>query len=302
MNRRNFSTLLGGSALFTSARELEQEWTPRYVMSSAMYGTMPLDHILSEAVKTGSESVDIWRKAHATHREQISKIGDAAFQELLKKHLTTMSVSTCYPLGPFRQDNEMRWTKKNGGSITVCGSGGMGPKDPVGQEAKKQVKAFFEKLKPHYELAEELGVTMAIENHKNSMLSSPDSIRYFYELNPSKNVGVAFAPHHLHDAIDQISALLREGGNTHIPFIYFQEYHPSSKKKMSEQEQLKQLPGFGKLDYIPILKALREIRYSGLVEIFGHPVPRGIPMLGSAAKITKAINTSRAYLNDCLKK
>ena len=71
---------------------------------------------------------------------------------------------------------------------------------------------------------------------------------------------------------------------------------------MSEQEQLKQLPGFGKLDYIPILKVLRDIRYSGLVEIFGHPVPRGVPMLGSAAKITKAINTSRAYLDACLKK
>ena len=151
MNRRNFSSIIGGAALSTSARGIEQQWTPRYVMSSAMYGNMPLDHVLSEALKTGSKSVDIWRKVHATHREQINKIGDEAFQKLLKKHLTTMSVSTCYPLGPFRQDDEMRWTRKNGGSITVCGSGGMGPKDPVGKEAKKQVKAFFEKLKPHYD-------------------------------------------------------------------------------------------------------------------------------------------------------
>ena len=267
-----------------------------------MYGNIPLDKVLAEVGKSGSESIDIWRKVHATHREQISKIGDEAFQKLLKKHQTKMSVSTCYPLGPFRQDDEMRWARKNGGRMTVCGSGGMGPKDPVGKEAKKQVKAFFEKLKPHYELAEELGVTMAIENHKNSMLSSPDSIRYFYELNPSKNVGVAFAPHHLYDAIDDIPALIKEGGDGQIPFIYFQEHHPSSKKKMSEQEQLKQLPGFGTLDYVPILGALRDIKFSGLAEIFGHPVPRGIPMLGSAAEITRAINTSRAYLTECLKK
>jgi sugar phosphate isomerase/epimerase len=302
MNRRDFSKIVGAAALVRSAKGAEQEWALRYVMSSAMYGNMLLDEVLAEVEKTGSESIDIWRKVHATHREQISKVGDEAFQKLLEKHQTKMSVSTCYPLGPFRQDDEMRWTKKNGGTMTVCGSGGMGPKDPVGKEARKQVKAFFEKLKPHYELAEELGVTMAIENHKNSMLSSPDSIRYFYELNPSKNVGVALAPHHLNDAIDQIPALLREGGNRHIPFIYFQEHHPSSKKKMSEEDQLKQLPGFGKLDYVPILRALRDIKFSGLVEIFGHPVPRGIPMLGSAVEITKAINTSRAYLDHCLRK
>jgi sugar phosphate isomerase/epimerase len=302
MNRRDFSKIVGAAALVRSAKGAEQEWALRYVMSSAMYGNMLLNEVLAEVKKTGSESIDIWRKVHATHREQISKVGDEAFQKLLEKHQTKMSVSTCYPLGPFRQDDEMRWTKKNGGTMTVCGSGGMGPKDPVGKEARKQVKAFFEKLKPHYELAEELGVTMAIENHKNSMLSSPDSIRYFYELNPSKNVGVAFAPHHLHDAIDQIPALLREGGNRHIPFIYFQEHHPSSKKKMSQEDQLKQLPGFGKLDYVPILRALRDIKFSGLVEIFGHPVPRGIPMLGSAVEITKAINTSRAYLDHCLRK
>ena len=302
MNRRGFSKIVGGAALASSAQGADKEWAPSYVLSSAMYGNMPLEIVLEEVGKSGSASIDIWRKVHATHREQISKIGDEAFQNLLKKHQTKMSVSTCYPLGPFRQDDEMRWTRKNGGRMTVCGSGGMGPKDPVGKEAKKQVKAFFEKLKPHYELAEELGVTMSIENHKNSMLSSPDSIRYFYELNPSKNVGVAFAPHHLYDAIGDIPALIKEGGNEQIPFIYFQEHHPSSKKKMSEQEQLKQLPGFGILDYVPILRALRDIKFSGLAEIFGHPVPRGIPMLGSAAEITKAINTSRAYLTECLKK
>ena len=186
--------------------------------------------------------------------------------------------------------------------MTLCGSGNMGERDPVSAEAKKQVKAFFEKLKPHYELAEENGVTMVIENHKNSMLSSPDSMRYFYEFNPSKNIGIAFAPYHLHDAIDEIPKLIREGGNDNIPFIYFQEYHKSSKEKMSEQEQLKQLPGHGSLDYVPILRAMRDIKFSGLAEIFGHPVPRGIPMLSTAEAITDAINVSRKYIDECLEK
>jgi sugar phosphate isomerase/epimerase len=274
----------------------------RYVLSSAMYGSLPVEQVLASVKKTGAESVDIWRKVHATHREQISEMGDEKFQKLLKRHDSKMSISTCYPLGPFRQDAELRWVKKNGGRMTVCGSGSMGEKDPKGAEAKRQVKAFFEKLKPHYELAGELGVTMVIENHKNSMLSSPDSIRYFGELNPSKNVGVAFAPHHLYDAIEEIPNLIRELGQENIPFIYFQEHHPSSKTKMQKEDELKQLPGYGALDYVPIIAALKEIHFDGLAEIFMHPVPRGIPVLPTAEEINAVINKSRAYLTECLNK
>lgn len=178
----------------------------------------------------------------------------------------------------------------------------MGEKDPVGAEAKKQVKAFFEKLKPHYELAEELGVTIAIENHKNAMLSSPDSIRYFVELNPSKYVGIAFAPHHLYDAVEEIPKLIRDIGKEQLPFFYFQEFHPSSKKKMTPEDEVKQMPGFGTLDYVPIVAALKEIGFNGLSEIFMHPVPRGIPMRPTAEEITAVINESRVYLTDCLGK
>ena len=282
-------------------RAEEKTFGLQYVLSSAMYGDLHLKDVLKSAGKTGAGSVDIWRKVHATHREQVKAMGDEAFQEMLKKSDTRMSISTCYPLGPFRQDAELRWLKKNGGRMTVCGSGRMGASDPVGAEAKKQVQAFFEKLKPHYELAEELGVTMAIENHKNSMLSSPDSMRYFAELNPSKNVGIAFAPHHLYDAVEEIPVLIRELGRENIPFFYFQEYHLSSKQKMTKADERKQMPGFGTLDYVPIVAALREIRFDGLSEIFMHPVPRGIPMLPTADEINAVINESRAYLERCLK-
>lgn len=267
-----------------------------------MYGDLPVASVLAEASKAGCESVDIWRKRHATHREQVGEMGDESFRKLLQLHKTKMAISTCYPLGAFGQDEELRWVRKNGGSLTVCGSGRMGDNNPVGQEAKRQVKMFFEKLKPHYELAAELGVTMAIENHKNSMLSSPDSMRYFNELNPSGNVGIAFAPHHLHDAVDEIPKLIRELGKEQIPFIYFQEYHQSSKVKMTKVAELKQMPGFGSLDYVPILAALRDIKFDGLAEIFMHPMPRGIPMLPTATEITWVINQSRAYLADCLTK
>lgn len=305
MKRRDWMTgvgALGAASLVPEVMEAEEAFRLQYVLSSAMYGDLPLEQVLASVKKTGAESVDIWRKVHATHREQIEEMGDDAFQALLQKNGTTMSISTCYPLGPFRQDEELRWVKKNGGRMTVCGSGSMGEKDPKGEEARRQVKAFFEKLKPHYELAEELGVTMAIENHKNSMLSSPDSIRYFVDLNPSKNVGIAFAPHHLHDAIDEIPGLIKHCGKENLPFIYFQEYHMSSKEEMVKVEELKQMPGFGSLDYVPILAALRDVDFNGLAEIFMHPTPRGEPMLPTATEITQVINHSREYLTDCLTK
>lgn len=304
MNRRHACRLLGSSLVVPSVirAAAAEGFSIRYVLSSALYGDLPLDEVLGEVTKSGAESVDIWRKVHATHREQIEAMGDEAFQALLKKHGTTLSISTCYPLGPFKQDDEMRWVKKNGGRMTVCGSGKMGDADVSGSEAKAQVSAFFEKLKPHYELAEELGVTMAIENHKNSMLSSPDSIRYFAELNPSKAVGIAFAPHHLHDAVDQIPSLIRHCGKANLPFVYFQEYHLSSKQQMPKEEELKQLPGFGSLDYVPIVAALKEIGFDGVAEIFMHPTPRGVPMLPTAGAITEKVNESRAYIEQCLVK
>lgn len=300
MKRRRFLQAAGAAAVVPGIARAESGFSLNYVLSSAMYGDLPLAEVLPEVAKAGCDSIDIWRKVHATHREQIEEMGDEAFQSLLAENSTTMSVSTCYPLGPFGQDEELRWAKKNGARMTVCGSGKMGDADPVGDEAKRQVKAFFERLKPHYELAEELGMTMAIENHKNAMLSSPDSIRYFVELNPSKAVGIAFAPHHLYDVVDEMPALIRDIGKEQLPFFYFQEHHASSKEKMEKEEELKQMPGKGALDYVPIVAALKEIGFDGLSEIFMHPVPRGIPVLPTAGEITAVINESRDYLGECL--
>ena len=304
MNRRDACKLLGSAALAPGLLKAADAtgFHPRYVLASALFGDMPVETVLAEVKMAGCESVDIWRKIHATQREQIQEMGDEAFQSLLKKYEVPLAVSTCYPLGAFGQDDEMRWVKKNGGTMTVAGTGSMGEKNPQGAEAKRQVQAFFEKLKPHYELAGELGITMALENHADSMLSHPDSIRYFIELNPSKQVGIAFAPHHLHDHLAEIPKLIREIGNGQMPFIYFQEHHPSSKKTMAKEEELKQLPGLGALDYVPILAAMRDIKFSGLAEIFMHPTPRGVPVLPTAAEITGVLNKSRVYLDDCLKR
>ncbi len=299
--RRTFLQTLAAVAAASMAPALAapEPFRLRYVLSSAMYGEMPLETILPEVEKAGCEAIDIWCKVHGNQREQITEMGDEAFAALLAKHNVKLGLSTRYPLGPLRLQDEMAWVKKLGGNMVLCGS--TGPKDPEGEAAKEAVKKFLEVMKPHVARAEELGITIAIENHVKQAIYHPDSLRYFAEFNRSPNLGIALAPHHLHRWADQIPQLLRDLGAKQIPFIYFQEHSPGMMGKTSKEVEMQQLPGFGgSLDYRPIVKALRDIRYSGYVEIFMHPTPRGIPILPTAPEITAAINKSRAYIEKCI--
>ena len=71
---------------------------------------------------------------------------------------------------------------------------------------------------------------------------------------------------------------------------------------MPKEEEMRQMPGWGPLDFKPMLDALRQIRFAGLTSIFMHPVPRGIPILPTAAEVTAAINQSRQHLEQCLER
>jgi len=298
--RRFLQTLAVAAAAPVLGRAAQREpFRLRYVLSSAMYGEMPLDVILPEVAKTGSEAIDIWCKVHGNQREQITAMGDDAFADMLAKHRVKLGVSTRYPLGPTGLQDEMRWLKKFGGGIIVTGS--KGPREPQGAAAKSAMRDFLELMKPHLAVAEETGVVIAIENHDKQLLYHPDSLRYFAELNRSRHLGVAFAPHHLHAWSDQIPTLLRDLGANQIPFMYFQEHSDGIRQKVAKEIEMRQLPGYGALDYRPIVRALRDIRFTGYVEIFMHPTPRGIPILPTVAEITGAINRSRAYVEQCLR-
>ena len=304
MRRRNVIKSIGSLAGGVTASPLiaeQDKFRLRYILSSAMYGYMPLESILPQVTLTGSEAIDVWCKVHGNQREQIDKMGHNVAKNLLAKHKVKAAVFTRYPLGPFGLVDEMRKIHKNfDAEIIVCGT--TGPSEVKGKEAKKVVSEFLEKMKPHVSVAEELGMTIAVENHSRQFLYHPDSLQYFAELNSSKNLGVALAPHHLHRFQDQIPAIIRDLGNANIPFMYFQEHSDGMSKKTSKEIEMRQMPGFGGgLDYKPILRALKDIKYDGYCEIFMHPVPRGIPILPTIEEISKAINKSRAYIESSLK-
>lgn len=271
----------------------------RYIVASSMYGRMKLSEILPEVRRAGAEYIDIWPERHANQREQVEEMGHKQFATMLKQHKVKLGILTRYDLGPFDLKDEMRVAKKLGGSMVVCGS--RGPGNLKGDALKVAVRKFLEKMKPHVYAAEQVGITIGIENHSNSLIQSPDSMRWFAELTVSRHIGIALAPYHLPQEPALIARLIEDLDKSLVHF-YAWQYGMGCHKKLPKEQELLQLPGRGKLDFVPIISALKKINYSGWTEIFMHPVPRGIPILQTAAQVTAEVNRSRLYLETCLKK
>jgi sugar phosphate isomerase/epimerase len=263
-----------------------------------MYGYAPLQDLLPEVRKTGASAIDIWPMTHGNQREQLAEFGERLFSEMLKEHKVSLGCITQYRLGPFRLQNEMRLAKRLGCKTII--TGGKGPKDLKGSELKSAVAKFIEQMKPHLAIAEETGVTIAIENHANNLVASPDSLKWLAELRPSEHLAIALAPYHLPQDEVALSTLIRDLGNS-IAMFYAWQHGMGCTVKLPKEQELLQLPGRGELDFAPLLAALREIKYSGWTEIFMHPVPRGIPILEPIEAVTAEINRSRAYLEKILK-
>ena len=291
----------GATAATVAARQLwaddEPKFELKYMLGSCMYGYTEIAEILPEVKKVGAAAIDLWPKVHGNQREQLDELGEQRFVAMLRKADVTVGCITQYRLGPFGLQDEMRLAKRLGCQTIV--TGGKGPKGLVGQELKHAVSEFIENMKPHLAVAEETGVTIAIENHGNNLIESPDSLKWLAELRPSPHLAIALAPYHLPQDSKFLADLIRSVGDS-MEVFYAWQHGMGCMEKLPKQQELLQMPGRGDLDFTPLLAALREIRYDGWSEIFMHPVPRGIPILNSTDAVTTEINRSREYLQQCL--
>jgi len=300
--RREFcKRLIAGAASVRfaagAAVEVKVPFRLRYITASSLYGRMKLDVILPEIRRTGAGHVDIWPESHANQREQIEQMGSDEFAALLKEHQVKLGIVTRYDLGPFALQKEMRFIKKLGGSMIICGA--SGPRGLKGRQLRSAVADFIEKMKPHINVAEKVGIVVGIENHANSLIESTDSMKWLAELSPSEHIGIALAPYHLPQEPALISGLIRNLGRRMVHF-YAWQHGMGCHKKLPKEQELLQLPGRGKLDFKPVVSALKAINYNGWTEIFMHPVPRGIPILPTAKEVTDQINRSREYMEACI--
>ena len=272
---------------------------PKYLVGSCMYGYTPLAEIVPEVRGTGAAAIDIWPKVHGDQREQLDAMGKDAFARLLARHDVKLGCITQYKLGPFGLRDEMRLAAELGCSTIV--TGGRGPKGLEGKALKQAVGEFVEKMKPHLAVAAKTGVTIAIENHGNNLIQSPDSMKWLMELSEGQPLAIALAPYHLPQDTGLLSDLIRRLGKR-IAVFYAWQHGMGCMKKLPKQQELLQMPGRGDLDFVPLLAALRDVRYDGWTEIFMHPVPRGIPILESTALVSAEINRARKYLAECSNK
>ena len=258
---------------------------------------MYIGEILPEVAKCGATAIDIWPKRHGNQREPLDDIGEDTFGAMLEKHQVSLGCITQYKLGPFGLQDEMRLASRFGCATIV--TGGVGPKGLKGSELKAAVSAFVEQMKPHVAVAEETGVTIAIENHGNNLFETADSLKYLAELSPSRHLAVALAPYHLAQDPDELANLIRTLGPS-LAMFYAWQHGDGCMTRLPKEQELLQMPGRGPLDFRPLLKALADIDYTGWTEIFMHPVPRGIPILETAEEVTAEINRSRKYLSDLI--
>lgn len=266
----------------------------RYLLPSCMYGYAALEQVVPEVKKIGATAIDLWPKVHGNQREQLDEMGEEAFLALLRDHDVSLGCITQYPLGPFGLEEEIRLAGRLGCPTIV--TGGKGPKGLRGSELKGAVRGFAEQLKPHLERAAEAGVTLAIENHGNNLIESPDSMKWLAEFRPADNLGIALAPYHLRQDEKFLSGLIRELGDA-IVLFYAWQHGDGSTKRQSKQKELLQMPGRGPLDFKPLVAALHEIGFDGWTEIFMHPFPRGVPIRETTDEVTAEINRARTNLD-----
>lgn len=276
------------------AARAAEKFALRYITASSMYGNLPLAEVLAEVRKAGADSVDLWPKPHGTQREEAGALGDDALDALLEKHRVKLGMLTRYDFGALGIQKEIPFAKRHGAKVLITGVGA--PAGLAGDELKKAVADFVEKLKPAVEAAAEAGLVLGIENHAKSLIESPDSMRRLAELSPSDRLGVALAPYHLPQDPALLAALIRDLGPRLVHF-YAWQHGAGAMQKLPKEEEMLQMPGRGTLDFSPLLRALKDIGYRGWTSVFMHPFPRGFPILPTAAETTAAINESRRHLD-----
>jgi sugar phosphate isomerase/epimerase len=280
---------------------LGSDATPRHLLATSLFGTEKLESILPIAEQLGIEHIDLWPKIHGSQREELTEMGEDRFADLLAKHKVKLGCITQFPLGPFGLADEIRLCNRLHCPTIVTGSGGTAGLQ--GQELKRAVEAFIEKMKPHWELAREHQVTIAIENHGKSLLDSPDSLRWFHEYRMKHAAGapeslaIAFAPYHLPQNEELLVNLLTEILPSTALF-YAWQHGKGCMQAQPKEDELLQLPGKGPLDFKPLLKALRDGNFQGWTEIFMHPFPRGIPIHSDLKKVTEEIRSAQSYIHD----
>lgn len=255
----------------------------RLGFSSVMFGALPIEEACERAAKLGFDAMDIWcpfdRCKHLA--DVATRLGPEGMKQLLAKHKLELGGFTTYTTPA-----EAVGFPAYAGFIGKCG-GGLVVRESQYTHVKPgeltaAMRGFFEKLKPQIDMAAQAKVRLAIENHGDALLGTPDSFKAFVDLNPApQHIGVAIAPYHLQGIKAAVEDVIGIAGSQLLFFYAWQK-----------ADGINQLPGHGPTDFVPWLKALANINYQGCVNPFMHG---NLPTEIMSAGLVKAC----AYLKTC---
>ena len=278
-----------GSLFGLSGRAIAEPvspWRMRLAFSSVMLAELPIEEVCARAAQMGFEAIDIWCPFdNCKHlADVVARLGPDGLKALLAKHNLALVSFTTYRVGPEKVGFPAYadFIGKFGGGVVVRESEYKRVKP---EDLTSAMRAFFEKLKPQIEKAAETKVRLAIENHGDALLNSPDSFKAFIDLNPApQHVGLGIAPYHLQNIKAPVDEVIRLAGSQ---LLFFYAWQAASG--------MKQLPGHGPADFVPWLRALARINYQGFVNPFmhGHPTPE---------ELSAGMTQSCTYLKDCHQK
>lgn len=281
----------------TQGKSPNKDFRLRYVLSTNQYGALPISDIVPEVTSAGYEGLDVWAGRWGNQREQIDALGHDRFSAILKQHGVRVSCYTCMHPGFAKSEPHLRAMLKFGGDMIVAGFPNQGKDSNKlrGAELRAGIRKSMEQLKAIIAVSGELGVTLAIENHLNGLLETPDGVRILAEECKEKHVGISFAPFHL----PQDAALLGRLTDDVAPkiFYYYAWQYGDGSGDLAPSRQKQQLPGVGPLDFKPMLAALKKHQFSGYTSIFMHPTPRGSPLQSEVKLVTAELDKSRAFLD-----
>jgi len=229
----------------------------RLSASSINYSKLSIEEACQRIGKLGFEGIDIWSAyTGCPHLDDaLKRLGSEGLKTLLAKHHVRLNAFSVY-IGGYARYAEL--LGQCGGGVAIQSS--AGPCKP--QELGRRMKEFFESLKPALELCERYNTQLAIENHGSALLDSVDSIKAFVDLNVHPRLGIALAPYHIQVLGASVEEAIQACGQQ-LFFFYAWQHAPDTQ----------QLPGLGKTDFVPWLRALVKINYRGYINPFMHQEP-----------------------------
>ena len=150
------------------------KWHMKLSTSSLHYRGLSLTEAVRRIGALGFQGIDVW--AHfewagplCEHLEEgLERMGPEKFRALLSENKLTLNSASCYSV-PFSRFAKL--LGDCGGCVVMRGSSGVEGTDITAAELTRQMKQFFESLKPDLELAEKHNCTLAIENHSGASLA-----------------------------------------------------------------------------------------------------------------------------------